>query len=312
MSPRPFEIDRQLFKRFIRPGMSQEEIQLALAAIGEARIEAYARYNITNEEFIVDLERLAEGDARPNGPNVMWSTVRIKAEGDGDFLGSKNRLSRAREHLDALQAEEKTLQSSWSGSTRIAYDENGNPSVVITDGGKPDVSRLSLLLGDFLHNLRVALDLAVSELCRLFGGDDKRVSFPHDENEQKLADRIDDFLNKGRKASDGPRPGYDEISAILLKLAPHDEANFLLRAVAIFDNENKHRQMIVASGRVSGAAYQFGTPREEAEKERPLSIQFQFPLESYLDGFPLIETCHEMAACASKAVEHIMRGASRV
>jgi hypothetical protein len=104
------------------------------------------------------------------------------------FIGSRLKVERAREHLDALYAD---IQE-WSTSEPFRYVSEDDPVTghsiirVRTAGqGLRPPDRLALLAGDAIHNLRAALDHLVVELAELGSGADQQTQFPiYDDSEK--------------------------------------------------------------------------------------------------------------------------------
>ena len=82
------------------------------------------------------------------------------------LLAARLKLSRAREHLFALNAEDQQFWLGRPGNFDIAYDQAAAQYIVTWARFNPPPSRLGLLVGDFAQNARAALDHAIFELSR--------------------------------------------------------------------------------------------------------------------------------------------------
>jgi hypothetical protein len=89
----------------------------------------------------------------------------------GRFAGCMARLDRAREHRDDLVAEWGRYVDSRPASMSYEVDDDGRGRVVITRH-EPPPHRLSLLLGEYLYELRAALDNCVYEVAVHYSGQD--------------------------------------------------------------------------------------------------------------------------------------------
>jgi hypothetical protein len=88
-----------------------------------------------------------------------------------DLSGSRAKIARANEHLEALQCEVKAINEKRN-PYRIRLDRDGNSSTysLVLVGGEFREPRLGVILGDAVHNLRSALDyivVALVEKCRV-------------------------------------------------------------------------------------------------------------------------------------------------
>ena len=110
---------------------------------------------------------------------------------------------------------------------------------------KPVPIKFSALIGDFIHNLRTALDLLVCDLVTINGKSTKEVYFPFCASPAELPRMIRD-----RKIY---RAGPD-IVAYIESLKPYTGGNIALRAIHDLDVTDKHHALLpVISGVKSSA-----------------------------------------------------------
>ena len=161
------------------------------------------------------------------------------------FEASKLKLERAAEHLQEFDRE------------AIAY-LNSRPCAIVVEpfpGGlheqmgtqswnarirKPMPTKFSVLIGDFVHNLRTALDLLVCDLVTINGKSAKEVYFPFCPSAAELPRMIRD-----RKIY---RAGADVV-ALIESMKPYRGGNVALRAMHDIDVTDKHHALLpVISG----------------------------------------------------------------
>ena len=153
------------------------------------------------------------------------------------------------------------------------------------------------IVGDAIHNMRTALDLMASDLVRINEGNDKSVYFPFAGDETKLAAEI--------KKKNFDRAGDDAV-ALLRTFAPYKGGNESLRAIHDLDIEDKHRALILTVGTFN---FEFdGAIDLENIDQRTASIiakdvEFVFPPDGPLAGWPLLETMEKLLKLVQGIVE---------
>jgi hypothetical protein len=177
------------------------------------------------------------------------------------FEASKLKLERAAEHLQEFDRE------------AIAY-LNSKPCAIVVEpfpGGlhkhmgtqswnarirKPMPTKFSVLIGDFVHNLRTALDLLVCDLVTITGKSAADVYFPFCATAADLPRMIRD-----RKIQ---RAGPDVV-AYIESLKPYKGGNVALRVIHDLDLTDKHRALLpVLSGVSLPLGKLFGTNLPDA------------------------------------------------
>jgi hypothetical protein len=166
------------------------------------------------------------------------------------FAASRIKIARAQKHLaelaDAIRAFVESRPATFAvdisgpiGSQRAAIHFN-------IERLPPD--ELSAIIGDVIHNLRSALDLAACDLVRAKEGSQARVGdvyFPI----CRRAEDLDDMIR--RRGFD--RAGEQAV-ALLRSLKPYagSEGNGILRALHDLDIQDKHTALIVTPMAVAG------------------------------------------------------------
>lgn len=89
----------------------------------------------------------------------------------GRFEGCRARLDRAREHRDEFGAEWARYLDAQPAEMTYSVDDDGNGTVSIVRH-EPPPHRLSLLIGEFLDELRAALDNCLYEVAVQHSGQD--------------------------------------------------------------------------------------------------------------------------------------------
>jgi hypothetical protein len=161
------------------------------------------------------------------------------------FEASKLKLERAAEHLQEFDRE------------AIAY-LNSKPCAIVVEAfrgleqsgeqswnariRRPMPTKFSVLIGDFVHNLRTALDLLVCDLVTINGGSAGDVYFPFCATAAELPHMI-----RRRKIH---RAGPDVV-AYIESLKPYKGGNVALRAIHDLDLIDKHRALLPTLSGVS-------------------------------------------------------------
>ncbi|MGB8986909.1 MAG: hypothetical protein WCC37_09925, partial [Candidatus Sulfotelmatobacter sp.] len=154
------------------------------------------------------------------------------------FTGSRLKIERAKKHINDLHNEIASFLKSDSHLIGIEkHPETGydTPKLTIT---KPSPEGLALIIGDAIHNLHSALDLAVCEVVRdKFGATAAaHVKFPFDGVSR------DQFIRtqKGRKIAEASPAIFD----LILSIEPYKGGNDTLCALHDLDILDKHELLI--------------------------------------------------------------------
>ena len=103
------------------------------------------------------------------------------------FSGPKIKIDRARKHLAELEKARADFRASRAKKCRTEISRSGG---TFTFNFQMDLSGppedFGAIVGDIIHNLRAALDLAACELVRAVGQSDKGVYFPFSQSESDL------------------------------------------------------------------------------------------------------------------------------
>jgi hypothetical protein len=151
------------------------------------------------------------------------------------FIAPKLKIKRAKQHItefdDAINAFVKT------DFYRLAIDKETDGSHILRFQMTAEVPcEIPLIIGDAVHNLHSALDLAACEMVTMTG---KRPSnqlyFPFGETRRDL----ETTLNKEIKAA-----GTDIVNLILDVIKPYKGGNDPLYALHRLDIDDKHRILI--------------------------------------------------------------------
>jgi len=203
------------------------------------------------------------------------------------FIGSRTKLARASKFIDELEALLEAFNNSSPYSARF---EPAEPLPKIAIDWKGLGHEAGAVLGDAVHNLRVALDLLASELARLAGKSDRNVHFPFAASEAELATAIEK-RNFGKAGTDAV--------ALLTQFAPYRGGNELLRAVHDLDIEDKHTALLETWKTMDfdvNGSYDLANPVDSELSLDVRSITHHFSNASPLSGRPVIETLRKVQA----------------
>lgn len=146
------------------------------------------------------------------------------------FEGCDLKVTRALRHLNEL-AHVIVNYSKAARPTFSDFQQNGLTKLVLFD--PPPPNQTALIFGDFVHNLRAALDIAVVDIARLRGKSLDKVKFPFAETKEKFKSTIENFN----------RLGADFVEAISA-LEPYRGGNDRLRLLHDLDIDDKHKLVI--------------------------------------------------------------------
>jgi hypothetical protein len=194
-----------------------------------------------------------------------------------DFKGVDLKFGRAKEHLAAFQVELATYFKTkpMTAIPQPKTDPRREPFAISISQSPP--GSLSLVFGDFIHNVRSTLDHLVMALALDNGADpyDRTIQFP-------ICDDPDRFFGKPN-AKTGARPkippggtGGNNIRALrppeqafIEGLQPYNGAknSWILAELQFLDNMDKHRNII---GTKFVPSAMFATPGVEIEWVTPV------------------------------------------
>jgi hypothetical protein len=219
------------------------------------------------------------------------------------------KIQRARKHLIELE----TASAAFVSSRPVRFKVD----TIESDGGRsfnfqmhmdavPD--ELGAIVGDIIHNLRAALDLAAAEAVRSAGGDDKKVSFPFCDGEEDLDGMI--------KRRNFDKAGAEAV-ALLRTLKPYRDGNLALRVIHDLNIHDKHRALVPTAMSAASPVVRMwdddGTinPQIIGDPASPNEIKIMFPNELGLQGRELIATLRELVQLVEAIVEAFRGLASR-
>lgn len=151
------------------------------------------------------------------------------------LAGSRVKLLRVTQFATELSAE----ANDYKGASPISAE---------FVGGQLQVSWTSItlkpaaILGDALHNLRAALDLAACELVRTHTGSDDAVHFPF----AKDAASLDAAIRSRRLHQAG-----EGVVALISSYAPYVGGSVYLSGLHQLDIQDKHRGILLAGSRMT-------------------------------------------------------------
>jgi hypothetical protein len=151
------------------------------------------------------------------------------------FSAASTKIHRARAHLIELESEAAKYVAGKPVTVTGTVTENSIQIKMDVTTPVPEI--ISAIIGDIIHNLRAALDLAACDLVRLRNGSDKGVYFPFCDNPEEL----DDMIRRRHFKRAGP-----EAVALLRDLRPYRNGNTALRAIHDLDIQDKHQALIPA------------------------------------------------------------------
>lgn len=224
------------------------------------------------------------------------------------FSSPRLKLQRAMRHIGELEEIiEKYFSGKWF-SCETKFNERGEPCFNMVFQGAPD--EFSMVLGDAIHNIRSALDLAAVELVGLNKQDTKGVMFPFARNEQEF--------HKALKNKNIDRASQCA-QELIRGLKPYGGGNDMLRSLHELDIQDKHHTVIpgwtfVESPPIKVRTDEYGKPIgfDEGKMEiymdesTPPKLQFVFPDDCYLKGQEIVlglKVLHDLVLDAIKKFE---------
>ena len=177
------------------------------------------------------------------------------------------KINRAKKHLEELEQ----IVRRYIESDPIKYETSvGEPQQVGTmPDGKKHMTALitynfkqeampeetSAVLGDIIHNLRAALDLMATELCRAEDDPDDQTHFPFARKEEDFEKRLID--------TGFARAGHEALK-LIREIKPYPGGNDLLRAIHDLDIRDKHKRLIVNAMSFGAPIIDLGPPEKTA------------------------------------------------
>jgi hypothetical protein len=162
-----------------------------------------------------------------------------QADEPESFLGARLKIERANKHIDEVNASLRAfLNTNFYSLVVESKPETGQHHLIlrITTPAPPDIP---LIIGDAIHNLHSALDLAACEIVTRSGGTPTRATkFPFREKRQELEGAI-----KHGKVEIA-LPGSGLVPLILEVIAPYKGGNDPLYAIHDLDITDKHQLLI--------------------------------------------------------------------
>lgn len=157
--------------------------------------------------------------------------------------GCKLKIERAGEHLHSLDAEVRGYIKRSPYAVMVDYNPEGNrPRAFVVE---PPPRQLSVIVGDYIHNLRSALDHLACQ-CVISGGGTvtNRTQFPIFENAGVYQDRVH-HRRAGLEGASVACVAYVE------SLQPYHRGNRAsghpLAIIGTLSNLDKHRQLAIAA-----------------------------------------------------------------
>jgi hypothetical protein len=166
----------------------------------------------------------------------------------GSFYAPNLKIERARKHLADLEAEIAAFSATRPArfESAILPPEDGVQRVFFQMHFQQPWPTLGAIIGDVIHNLRTALDLAACDMVRWKEGetaDVRKVYFPF----CKSPDELDAMIRERHFH----RAGEDAV-ALIREAKPYIGGNATLRAMHDLDIQDKHTALIPTFMQVGG------------------------------------------------------------
>lgn len=217
------------------------------------------------------------------------------------FSASNTKILRAQKHLAELTSEAESFLAKQPVKFDVKVDvTSGAPTTVFSMNFESAPVSIGAIVGDIIHNLRAALDLAACECVRANGHSDDNVYFPF----CKSAAELEKMIVRRNFNRAGP-----DALALLRSLKPYHDGNADLRVIHDLDIHDKHRALIPGIMSFASPVLQLyeddGTinPRVIGDPTKPTTMKLVFPAEVGLAGRELIPTLHELIVLVKGIVE---------
>ena len=203
---------------------------------------------------------------------------------------ARSKLARAETNLEAIYLSVQGFLDDNPYTFSRDYTPNGRQYTVFAHARAQPPVAISLLIGEFAHNLRSALDHALYELALFRLGD------------RKINAKIRGYLRRSQMPILSDDRDWKESSPVLGLLQPEDRAiikseqpfsglglNDPLWHLSAINNQDKHRAIHLVGGQVSNVT--FGFRRHAPQKYRGLKIDLftlgRGPIEPIEEKTPL-------------------------
>lgn len=215
------------------------------------------------------------------------------------------KLARAMEHIEDLEASINAYFAGKWCTVSLSKDANGRYHLSTTMHGEPQNYRL--IVGDAIHNMRVALDFMAVELVTLNGKNGKGVYFPFGTDAASLDGAIKS--KNFHKAS-------DRAIALLKATQPYRGGNDLLRALHDLDIQDKHHKVepsycvlstpaisVVKDSTGKPVGFDSGDLQLEVDESQPPKAVMTFPGNGPLGNKPVLDELRAMHVLVTKVVD---------
>ncbi|MEW5913022.1 MAG: hypothetical protein AB1814_10730 [Thermodesulfobacteriota bacterium] len=154
------------------------------------------------------------------------------------FSGARLKIERANQHINELDSSIQRFINTNPYSIIIEKDPNSGNNVLGFDATKPLPREVTATLGDAIHNLRAALDLAVWDAICCAGGTPTRDScLPFGDTEDSLITAVNKRLKK--------IASKDICDLIIQGIKPYKGGNDALYGLHRLDIMDKHQKPII-------------------------------------------------------------------
>jgi hypothetical protein len=212
----------------------------------------------------------------------------------GSFYAPKLKIERARKHLAELNAEATAyLESRPARFETTVVDTPGKRHFGFTLHFRQPGPLFGAIVGDVIHNLRAALDVAACDLVRWKEGDGANVGdthFPIFKN----AKNFNLIIRKGALN----RMGIEAVN-IICDLKPYPAGNPILCGIHDLDVQDKHAALILTLMSVSGPIIRQwdddGTmnPTLIGDPTAPTELRIVFPNSGAFAGLDILDTLRQ-------------------
>lgn len=226
------------------------------------------------------------------------------------FRASTVKIARAKKHISELEG----AVAAYFASEPVRFTYDPTPPDGMKTGfqfrfevqGVPD--EMGAIIGDIIHNLRAALDLLASDLCRISQKPTNKVYFPFCEEEGRLDEAIRD--------KNFDRCGQPAVR-LLRELKPYRQGNVALRALHDLDILDKHQMLIPGAPSFAtpilelhdGAGNyhrdEYGNPKPKivGDPNKPSHQDVQLPPGLPLSDRPLLQAMQDLVELTASIVE---------
>jgi hypothetical protein len=209
------------------------------------------------------------------------------------FVGPSLKIERARKHLAELvqlltEAQQRLLDfyGDLDAIKLLAATQVGRVNY-----NQPTPPEFPLIVGDIVHNLRTALDIAMCDVARVRGKSTDKIKFPFAISSETLEKAL---------TGDVKKLG-DDIIELLRACEPHRKGNKALRALHDLDIDDKHKLILPADffftiGADNGHYTWSATP------DLPIKV-YTLMLDGPFEGEPVVPTMEALIELAEGIVE---------